>query len=498
MSQSNRSNVPDNKISGDALAWVFIFVLMFALPPIGILLLILKLRGYAKPARNTFDRKASSGAYQTSAHANNRAYQANAYGQAGAWQAAYSQGSANYSTSQSSHKSGTDSSRQSSSAQGATDSARQTARNVEKTVREVIREVEATAREIKSEFSEVFRETKPQYTGEKKYAMTKAFDAAALEISKASEKKAKKKKLTPLEKKTGKFVSTMILLLSIALFVLGVNTIISSVRGFPLISMGSWAELSLGMLYIIGSIIAFCTRNIGVNRIARFKKNYAVIGGRDIVPMQDIARATGRSPGKVARDVQIMINEGYLGSEAYIDSELDALVLSSVAADAARNATKAAQESLDVSDEIPENQYMAIIMELRELKVSIADIAISDKIDRIEAVTAKIFRIVEEDSTKLPQIRRFMGYYLPTTQKLLRSYALLEKQGITGENITAAKENIGRILDTLAIGFEQQLDQLFRSDAIDIAADIDVLENLMQQDGLTGEKPEMKTMESSQ
>jgi hypothetical protein len=214
--------------------------------------------------------------------------------------------------------------------------------------------------------------------------------------------------------------------------------------------------------------------------------------------MPDIARATGRSPGKVARDVQIMINERYLGAGAYIDSELDSLVLSPGAADAVRRAARVSQEPPVTAEEIPENQYMAIMMELRELNVSIADISISEKVDRIEAVTAKIFRIVEEDPSKLPQIRRFMSYYLPPTQKLLRSYALLEKQGITGENITAAKENIGRILDTLATGFEQQLDQLFRADAIDIAADIDVLENLMQQDGLTGEKPEMKTMESSQ
>lgn len=377
-------------------------------------------------------------------------------------------------------------------------SARQTARDVEKTVRNVIREVEATARELKSEFSGIARNTRQPYTGEKKHAMTNAYNAAAWKISQESAKKAKKKKLTPLEKKTGKFVSTMILLLSIALLILGVNTIIGSVRGFPVFGIGSLVQLSLGTLYIIGSVIAFCTRNIGVNRIARFKKYYAVISGRDIVPMPDIARATGRSPGKVARDVQIMINERYLGAGAYIDSELDSLVLSPGAADAVRRAARVSQEPPVTAEEIPENQYMAIMMELRELNVSIADISISEKVDRIEAVTAKIFRIVEEDPSKLPQIRRFMSYYLPTTQKLLRSYALLEKQGITGENITAAKENIGRILDTLATGFEQQLDQLFRADAIDIAADIDVLENLMQQDGLTGEKPEMKTMESSQ
>jgi hypothetical protein len=82
-----------------------------------------------------------------------------------------------------------------------------------------------------------------------------------------------------------------------------------------------------------------------------------------------------------------------------------------------------------------------------------------------------------------------MNYYLPTTLKLLRSYATLEKQGVGGENITSATESIGNVLDTLTKGYEQQLDQLFKSDVIDIASDIDVLENMMKQDGLSSDNP---------
>jgi serine/threonine protein phosphatase 1 len=47
----------------------------------------------------------------------------------------------------------------------------------------------------------------------------------------------------------------------------------------------------------------------------------------------------------------------------------------------------------------------------------------------------------------------------------------------------------GGKLDTLAAGFEQQLDKLFKSDAIDITSDISVLEKMMARDGLTGENP---------
>ena len=81
-----------------------------------------------------------------------------------------------------------------------------------------------------------------------------------------------------------------------------------------------------------------------------------------------------------------------------------------------------------------------------------SDPAICAKIERIEALTVKIFRIVEDTPEKAPQIRRFMNYYLPTTLKLLHSYQTLERQGIDGENITAAKQDIERILSTLADG----------------------------------------------
>jgi len=309
------------------------------------------------------------------------------------------------------------------------------------------------------------------------------------------QKTIRKKDRNPLEKKSGKLISTVLLLISIALFVVGANSIAGALRNLPIIGFSGWAEIGLGAFYLIGGLIAFFSRNVVARRLSRYKNYYAFTTGHDIVPIHDIARAAGVSKKAVARDLQAMINNGYYGPGAYIDNELNSLVLSTDAAKAARNVMRGRHDTPAQPDTKPDNQYMALIVELREINATIVDIAISDKVDRIGELTGKIFRIVDENPEKLPQIRRFMNYYLPTTFKLLRSYSTLEKQGIKGENIMAAKENIGRILNTLTTGFEQQLDQLFQSDAINIAADITVLENLMQQDGLTGDRPELKTME---
>lgn len=44
-------------------------------------------------------------------------------------------------------------------------------------------------------------------------------------------------------------------------------------------------------------------------------------------------------------------------------------------------------------------------------------------------------------------------------------------------------------MDTLVHAFETQLDQLFQDDALDVSADIDVMENMLRADGLTGDTP---------
>ena len=292
-----------------------------------------------------------------------------------------------------------------------------------------------------------------------------------------------------LYKKTGKGVRAMLLIIAIVLFLLGVSLIGAfwdhNNSGYRVLS-----NLLLGVFFIIGGFVSLISRNTVAHRIRRYKKYYAYIGDRGIVPLPDIARSAGVSKGRVRRDIHDMIDQGYFGRGAYIDSELDSLVLSAAEAEAARRAKRETDPPFRAGEKT-DNQYMVIMGELHELNRTIADVIICVKVTRIEELTAKIFRIVEENPEKEPQIRRFMSYYLPTTKRLLRSYSTMEKQGIHGENITAAKENIRQTLDTLAQGFEQQLDQLFKSDVIDISADIDVIENMLKQDGLSGEDFDM-------
>ena len=129
------------------------------------------------------------------------------------------------------------------------------------------------------------------------------------------------------------------------------------------------------------------------------------------------------------------------------------------------------------------------ISEMRRLNDNIPDPRLSQQIDHLEEVTGKIVDQVVSQPKKLPQIRRFMDYYLPTSLKLLQAYAELDSQGVEGENITESKRRIEQTMDTLVHAFETQLDQLFAADAMDISADIDVMQNMLRADGLTGDTP---------
>lgn len=136
------------------------------------------------------------------------------------------------------------------------------------------------------------------------------------------------------------------------------------------------------------------------------------------------------------------------------------------------------------------------IAEMKRLDDSIADPTISAQIVRLQELSGKIFAQVEANPEKLPQIRRFMNYYLPTTLKILNAYDRMGEQGVSGENISSTMQKVETMMSTIVTAFERQLDSLFGSEAMDISSDIVVLENLMAREGLTEDQLHRAASES--
>ena len=235
-------------------------------------------------------------------------------------------------------------------------------------------------------------------------------------------------------------------------------------------------------------------------RLARIR---AMIGNKKSLNLRRLASAAGKSLKQTRKDVQYMIDHGEFGESAYIDlgtnnfmryidaepddpegfdyrSVYDDLVKEKKSDDSVKTN---AENSESASDE---DNFTSIIRQIRRLNDEIEDKVISDKIDLIEGHTRNIFDYVTEHPESMPQIRTFLNYYLPTTLKLLESYSRIERVGVAGENMKKSKDNIERIMDLLVVGFEQQVDQLFRNESIDISSDIGVLERMMAMDGLDG------------
>ena len=128
------------------------------------------------------------------------------------------------------------------------------------------------------------------------------------------------------------------------------------------------------------------------------------------------------------------------------------------------------------------------LAEMGRLYMSIQDPEVRGKINEIMRVTDKIVQDAINDPTDIPQIKKFMNYYLPTTIKLLNAYDRMSSQGIEGENLDKSMKSINAMLDDAIEAYKKMLDSLFANQALDIETDIDVMNKMLAREGLTGEK----------
>ncbi len=204
-----------------------------------------------------------------------------------------------------------------------------------------------------------------------------------------------------------------------------------------------------------------------------------IAGDRDNIPLDELFAAAGVDTAKGRAVVESAISHGYFGADAYIDNRTDTLVVRGAAPQPPKQPEPQPAPA-------PADQYAALLQQLRQANDAIPDPVMTAKISRLEAVSARIFELAKQDPGKKAQLQKFMDYYLPTALKLLNTYASLSAQDVQGENITDAKKSIERSMDMLVTAFENQLDKLFQSDALDVSADVAALEGMLNMDGLTG------------
>ena len=208
-----------------------------------------------------------------------------------------------------------------------------------------------------------------------------------------------------------------------------------------------------------------------------------IVGPRDHVTLDELSAASGMNKKDTLKVVQSAIAHGRFGADAYVDMSTRTLIVRGAAPDAPPPKPKKKPAAKKSAAE--EDRYQAILRQLREVNEAIPGAEMSAKITRMEQVSARIFELARKDPAKEPQLKKFMDYYLPTSLKLLNTYASLDKQDVAGDNITETKANIENAMDLLITAFENQLDKLFETEALDVSSDIAALQGMLNLDGLT-------------
>lgn len=287
-----------------------------------------------------------------------------------------------------------------------------------------------------------------------------------------SGKKSKKQEV----KAPGKLLRVIGLCLLACGLIVGIDAIPSLLAGYSYmledLFQGAAMAAAGGIMWGRGQYLANLTR--------RSQRYILAIGNAETMPLSEIAKRVNRSEKKAARELQKLIDKGYLGEDAYIDHERGYFLRFGATVEEETPAAPPPKEA--------EEGYSGILRSLRRANDRIADEALSRKIDRLEQISALIFKEVEEHPEKRSRIRTFFDYYLPTTQKLLDAYAEFEETGVEGEHLGQAKDRIEETMDTIVEGFEHQLDELYSADAMDVFSDIKVMETMLHRDTASAAK----------
>ena len=218
-------------------------------------------------------------------------------------------------------------------------------------------------------------------------------------------------------------------------------------------------------------------------KMKKFRRYLSMIGNQDEISISSLAKAMGDSQKHTMQDLEEMLERDYF-EQGYIDAARNLLVLKE---GGIQEEPEPQPEPENVPDDKAESVADSTLKHIREINDDIDNPELSRKIDRIEELTAKIFRLLEARPEKAGELKSFMNYYLPQTLKILENYAKLEEQDVEGENIRETKQKIEDMMDKIVDGYETQLDKLFADDALDISADLKVMETMLEKDGLTAD-----------
>ncbi len=124
------------------------------------------------------------------------------------------------------------------------------------------------------------------------------------------------------------------------------------------------------------------------------------------------------------------------------------------------------------------------ILTIKKINNNIPDINMTNRIDETEKLLKELVKEIILDPNNGKKLTRFADYYLPLAEKLLSQYEALESSSINDPSAQKIRSDIERGIDTLNMGIYNYIVELRDYKNMDIESDVEVMKNLMQQDGL--------------
>ena len=124
------------------------------------------------------------------------------------------------------------------------------------------------------------------------------------------------------------------------------------------------------------------------------------------------------------------------------------------------------------------------LSELRGLSPRISDRSIRSKFDAIVAAAESILNDLKKNPRDIRAARQFLTYYLDATIKIVSRYADLSEKNLPSAEIQDSLRKAESMLDMIHAAFEKQHARLLENDVLDLDAEMALLKQTIQMEGL--------------
>lgn len=218
-------------------------------------------------------------------------------------------------------------------------------------------------------------------------------------------------------------------------------------------------------------------------RYIRRLRRYLRVAQGWVCDVSALARDSALDPQQVHRDLLQAVSGGDLPDAVLHPDDRLYLDISRCAPQDPPQQAEAAAPQTPLNEAESFRQEGTDFLEYLRRSVGKLGADTDEELAQMRKICAAILGFVHNHPDQLPRIRRFREYYLPTTRKLLDT-----AQGLGETDVQHAQDirrDITGILHTLNQAYGKLYDTLLQDVSLDVSTEIDTLETMLRQDGLT-------------